>query len=137
MPHYPPADGLEEELGPLGIVDLVVDVGLFRLEHAGLAADLIRHPAGPHLLRRLHRRQEGLPSGLSERQVLEKGASVWDRKLEQPIQRELQREIPSVQRPTSAFVRAMPGQVHDTPPFPSDATNYHDGDSLARDSGRG
>src|SRR5215207_7389964 len=54
----PPADGLEEELGPLGVVDLVVDVGLSRLEHAGLAADQVSHPASPDLVQGLQWGQE-------------------------------------------------------------------------------
>ena len=53
-----PAVGLEEQLGPLRLVDARVDVLDRRLLLARVAAAQISHARGPHLRRRLDRREE-------------------------------------------------------------------------------
>src|SRR5215210_775251 len=87
----PPSRSLEKELGPLGVVDPLVSVGVRRLQLAGLPALQVGHPAGPDLVCRLDRRQEwifGRPFGT---QILQEASDARARHLEQPLQREVPR----------------------------------------------
>ena len=64
-----PAVRLEEQLGPLRLVDARVDVLDRRLLLARVAAAQVGHARGPHLLRRLDRRQERRAAARRQREV--------------------------------------------------------------------
>jgi hypothetical protein len=99
VPDDPPALGLEEQLGALGVVDPLVGVRVRRLQLARLAASQVGHPAGPDLVRGLDRREERVFGDLTRRKIFERTADVRGRYLQDPVQREPFREVASVQRP--------------------------------------
>src|SRR5215217_4373165 len=109
MPHNPPTDSFEEELGSHGIVDLVVDVGLFRFEHTGFPAPLVRNPARPHLLRGLDRGQERILGCLAPGQAFEERDHVFGWWFQQEIQGKRRGQVPPVQRPADAACREVSG----------------------------
>ena len=82
-----PGRGLEEELGPLGVVDPRVDVlGRGGLLDPGVHRALVGHPGGPHLGAAVDRRQQqdvGERAGLGHERSLDQAPDLGQRTPEQ------------------------------------------------------
>src|SRR5690606_22982491 len=73
-PADPPCHGLEEQLGPVGHVYAVVDVGLAALRHPGLAGATVRDTGGPHLGGTVDRCQQPEVAGLDRTRLGDDGS---------------------------------------------------------------
>src|SRR5215212_765936 len=108
----PPPEGLEEELGPLGVVDPLVGVRVRRLQLAGLPAAQVGHPAGPDLMPRVYRGKHGVPGHIFQGLRFEEAWNVRGRNFEQSLQRKIWGEVASVERPAGTCGTTVAGEIH-------------------------